>query len=179
MNIFDIIIAVILVFGFIRGLMKGLFVEVASLVALIAGVYGAIHFSYFAGDYLKAKVSWNENYITLVSFAVTFAIIVLAISLLGKLFTKLADFAALGLLNKTLGGVFGALKIALIFSVIIMIFDQFNSVITFVKPEDRAKSILYEPVRKLAPTLFPSLIKDVTEKIETSKEEIPKENEEE
>ena len=171
MNIFDIVVAVILTFGFIRGLMKGLFVEVASLVALVAGIYGAIYFSYFVGDYLETKVSWNENYITLVSFAVTFAIIVLVISLLGKLFTKLADFAALGLLNKTLGGVFGALKVALILSVIIMIFDRFNSVITFVKAEDREKSILYEPVRKLAPTLFPSLIKEANDKLDKEIEE--------
>lgn len=174
MNIFDIIIAAILIFGFIRGLMKGLFVEIASLVALVAGVYGAIHFSYFVGDYLQTKVSWEESYITLVSFAVTFAIIVLAISLLGKLLTKLADFAFLGWINKLLGGVFGALKIALIFSVIILIFDKFNSVITFVKPEDRAKSILYEPVRKLAPTLFPNLIKYV----EKDQEETPEVQEE-
>ena len=52
MNIFDIVIAALLIFGFVRGVMKGLFVEVASLVALIAGVYGAIHFSYFIGDFL-------------------------------------------------------------------------------------------------------------------------------
>ena len=56
MNIFDIIIAALLLFGFVRGVMKGLFVEVASLVALIAGVYGAIHFSYFIGDFLKTNI---------------------------------------------------------------------------------------------------------------------------
>jgi len=160
MGIFDIIIAVILVFGFVRGLMKGLFVEVASLAALIAGVYGAIHFSYYVGDFLKEKVSWSEQYITLASFAITFAIIVLAISLLGKLFTKLADFAYLGWINKILGGVFGTLKLALILSVVLLVFDKFNNTIPFVNAEEKEKSILYEPVRKLAPMLFPSLIKD-------------------
>ena len=165
MGIFDIIIAAILVFGFIRGLMKGLFVEVASLVALVAGVYGAIHFSYFVGDFLKTKVSWGEQYIRLVSFVITFAIIVLAISLLGKLFTKLADFAYLGILNKLLGGVFGALKLALILSVILMIFDKFNNTIPFVDKETTESSILYKPVRKLAPLLFPNLIREQEEKI--------------
>ena len=79
MNTFDIIIAVILIFGFIRGLLKGLFVEVASLISLIAGIYGAIHFSYFVGNFLAGKVEWDEKYITIVSFAITFAIIVLII----------------------------------------------------------------------------------------------------
>mgnify|MGYP000985077438 FL=1 len=53
MNIFDIIITALLLFGFVRGFMKGLFVEMASLAALIGGVYGAIHFSYLISDLLQ------------------------------------------------------------------------------------------------------------------------------
>ena len=117
MNIFDIIIAALLLFGFVRGLMKGLFVEVASLVALIGGVYGAIHFSYFIADFLKESVSWSEEYISLAAFAGTFVVIIVIIALLGKMLTKLADFASLGIINKILGGVFGALKIGLILTI--------------------------------------------------------------
>ena len=168
MNTFDIIIAVLLIFGFIRGLLKGLFVEVASLVALIAGVYGAIHFSYFVGDILAEKVSWDERYITIVAFAITFAIIVLVIALLGKMLTKMADFAALGLLNKILGGVFGALKIGLILSVILLVFTKLNNTIPFISDEQKDDAILYEPVKNLAPTVFPNFLKiaeDEAEKI--------------
>ncbi len=159
MGIFDIIIAVILGFGFIRGIMKGLFVEVASLVALIAGVYGAIHFSFHIGNILVDKVAWEEQYITLVSFVITFGIIVLAISLLGKLFTKIADFAYLGWINKVLGGVFGVLKLAFILSVVLIVFDKFNNAIPFVNETEKEKSILYEPVKNLVPMIFPRLIK--------------------
>ena len=66
MGVLDIILSVLLLFGLVRGFMKGLFVEVASLVALIAGVYGAIHFSYFAASFLESKVSWDEKYINIV-----------------------------------------------------------------------------------------------------------------
>lgn len=160
MNIFDIIIAALLIFGFVRGIMKGLFVEVASLVALIGGVYGAIHFSYFLGDFLKESVSWSEEYISLAAFAGTFIIIIIIIALLGKVLTKLADFAALGILNKILGGVFGALKIGLILSVIFIFFGKMNDTIPFVEKETLESSILFEPVKKIAPTIFPSIIKD-------------------
>ncbi len=158
MNIFDIIIAAILLFGFIRGLMKGFFVELASLVSLVAGVYGAIHFSYFAGDFLKDKVEWDEKYISIIAFAVTFIVIVILISLLGKLFTKIADFAALGILNKLLGGVFGALKLGLIVSVLLLVFDKLNSTITFVNKENTEDSVLYGPVKNLAPMIFPNFL---------------------
>ncbi|MEN8776125.1 MAG: CvpA family protein [Polaribacter sp.] len=160
MNIFDIIIAALLIFGFVRGIMKGLFVEVASLVALIGGVYGAIHFSYFLGDFLKEYVSWSEEYISLAAFAGTFIIIIIIIALLGKVLTKLADFAALGILNKILGGVFGVLKIGLILSVIFIFFGKMNNTIPFVDKETLESSILFEPVKKIAPTIFPSIIKD-------------------
>lgn len=168
MGTFDIIIAVILVFGLIRGIMKGLFVEVASLVALVAGVYGAIHFSYFVGDFLKERINWDAQYIRLISFAITFALIVFAIALLGKLFTKLADFAYLGWINKFLGGIFGALKLALILSVVIMVFDRFNNTIPFVNEAAKEQSILYKPVKNLASMLFPNLIKSGVDEEESS-----------
>lgn len=159
MNIFDIIIVALLLFGFVRGLMKGLFVEVASLVALIGGVYGAIHFSYFIVDFLKEYVSWKEEYISLAAFAATFVVIIVIIALLGKALTKLADFASLGIINKILGGVFGTLKIGLIFSVVFIFFGKMNDTIPFIKKETLDESILYEPVKKIAPTIFPSIIK--------------------
>ena len=131
MNILDIILGALILFGLIRGLSKGLFVEVASLVALIAGVYGAIHFSDFAAGFLESRVDWNEQTINITAFAITFIVIVLTISLAGKALTKLADFAALGIMNKLLGGVFGALKIGLILSVVLMIFGKINRTIPF------------------------------------------------
>lgn len=163
MNIFDIVIAALLIFGFVRGVMKGLFVEVASLAALIGGVYGAIHFSYFIGDFLKEAVSWDQEYVSLAAFAGTFITIIVTIALLGKMLTKLADFAALGIINKILGGVFGAIKIGLILSVVFIFFGKMNDTIPFVKKETLDESILYAPVRKIAPTIFPSIIKNEDE----------------
>jgi len=164
MNTFDIIIAALLLFGFIRGLFKGLFVEVASLIALIAGVYGAIHFSYFVGNFLAGRLSWEERYITIISFAITFAIIVLIIGLLGKLLTKIADFASLGLLNKLLGGGFGALKIGIILSILLSVFTKLNNTIPLISEEQKETSILYEPVKNLATTLFPNFFTVVKDK---------------
>lgn len=101
-----------------------------------------------------------KKYISLAAFAGTFVVIIVAIALLGKILTKIADFAALGILNKILGGVFGALKIGLILSVIFIFFGKMNDTIPFIKQESLEESILYTPVKKIAPTIFPSIIKD-------------------
>jgi len=159
MSVLDIILSVLLLFGLVRGFMKGLFVEVASLVALIAGIYGAIHFSYYAANILENKVNWDEKYINIAAFAITFVLIILIISLAGKALTKLADFAALGIINKLLGGVFGALKIGIILSIVLMIFSRMNKSIPFFSEDELKSSILYEPVKTIAPLIFPNIIK--------------------
>ncbi|MEZ4793165.1 MAG: CvpA family protein [Gelidibacter sp.] len=158
MSVLDIILAALILFGLMRGLLKGLFVEVASLVALVVGIYGAIHFSNFAASFLQDKTEWSEKTINIVAFAITFVIIVLVIAMAGKALTKLADFAALGLLNKILGGVFGALKIGLILSIILIVFDSLNSTIPFTDEGTIEDSILYKPVKSLAPMIFPSIL---------------------
>ncbi|MDO3693984.1 CvpA family protein [Wenyingzhuangia sp. chi5] len=158
MEVIDIVIAVILLFGFVKGLMKGLFVEIASLVALIAGIYGAIHFSFYVKDILIQYVDWEPKYISLTAFAITFVIIVVSISLAGKLLTKIASLAALGLMNKILGGIFGCLKLALIMSVLLGWFERINVMIPFIGEKEIENSILYTPTKNLAPAIFPVLL---------------------
>ena len=157
MNVIDIILLVFILLGLVRGFMKGLFVEIASLLALILGVYGAIHFSNYAAEILESKTDWNEKTIAITAFAITFITIVILISLAGKALTKLADFAALGILNKLLGGAFGGLKIALILSVVLNIFSKMNKTLPFVDDETISESILYAPVKDLTPMIFPSM----------------------
>ena len=74
--------------------------------------------------------------------------------------TKIADIAALGMLNKLLGAIFGALKIALILSVIFTFFGRLNNTIPFLKQETLNESLLYSPIKQIAPALFPSIIKE-------------------
>ncbi len=160
MNVFDIVIVALLVFAFVRGFMKGFFVEIASLIALIGGVWGAIHFSYFAAELLREKVDWEENYISLVAFAITFILIIIAVASLGKALTKIADFAALGLVNKIMGGVFALAKSVFILSVVFVFFSRINTTIPFIEKETLDNSILYTPVRDIVPSVFPSIIKE-------------------
>jgi len=158
MNTLDIILLAFLIFGLIRGFLRGLFVEIASLIALVAGVYGAFHFSNITSAFLKETVSWNENTINVVAFIGTLMLIILAVTLAGKALTKIADFAALGLFNKLLGALFGGLKIAVILSAILIVFEKMNKTLPFTNEEDKTASVIYKPVKSIVPLLFPSII---------------------
>ncbi|WP_203294870.1 CvpA family protein [Luteirhabdus pelagi] len=160
MTTIDIILGVILLIAFYFGYKKGLFVTLASLIGLIAGVYGAIHFSHIVGNWLSERYDWSIQTTNIVAFAVTFLIIVFVISLAGKFLTKVADFAALGLVNKLLGGVFSMLKYAFIVSVVFMLVDASDSY-RMVSMEERETSVLYPPVASLAPLVLPQILEEV------------------
>ncbi|MBS9774779.1 MAG: CvpA family protein [Tenacibaculum sp.] len=158
MNIIDIIIASLLLFSFVRGFMKGFFIEIASLIALIAGVYGAINFSHFLKDWLIENIELEENYISLIAFAGTFIVILLAIIIVGKILTKIADSASLGILNRILGGVFGLLKIGVIMGIAFFFFEKVNNIIPFIEQKTLDKSILYGYIVDITSIILPSII---------------------
>ncbi|PKQ45005.1 CvpA family protein [Confluentibacter flavum] len=158
MSILDLVLLALLILGLVRGFINGFFVELASVVALIAGIYGAFHFSSYTTSYLKDKVDWEENTINIVAIVATFMIIVLVIGLAGKALTKIADFAMLGLFNKLLGAIFGGLKTALILSVFLIVVDKMNANILFVTDKDTEESVLYNPVKSIIPAIFPNII---------------------
>lgn len=158
MSVLDIILLGVIGLGLVRGFMKGFFVEIASVIALIAGVYGAIHFSNYAETFIDENSQWDEKTINIIAFAVTFLIIVLAIALAGKALTKLADFAALGIVNKLLGALFGAIKLTLILSVVLNIYDITNRAIPMTDEKSIEDSALYTPVKSLVPMMFPIIL---------------------
>ncbi|MGI9552481.1 MAG: CvpA family protein [Aurantibacter sp.] len=160
MSFLDIILGLLLLWGLWKGLKNGLFVEIASIVALIAGIFGAIHFSYYAGDYLSKNMDWDERYINIAAFAITFIIIVLAVHLLGKFLTKIADFAMLGLLNKIAGAIFGALKVAVILGALLVFIDRANNSLGLIKNETVQQSALYEPIKEIGEFIFSTVLKE-------------------
>lgn len=160
MNFLDIILGLMLVWGLWRGLKNGLFIELASIVALIVGIYGAIHFSYYAGDYLSQNMDWEERYINLTAFVITFILIILAVRLLAKLLTKIASFALLGWLNRLAGGIFGVVKVAVILGALLVFFDNVNTSAGLVKDESREQSVLYQPIKEIGAFVFDRVLKE-------------------
>ncbi len=163
MSFLDIVLGILLVWGLYKGLKNGLFVELASLVALIAGIYGAIHFSFIAGEYLSQNMDWNERYIKIVAFLITFIVIVVAVHFAGKFLTKIADFAMLGLLNKIAGAIFGALKVAVILGAVLIFFEKATASMKFINEGTKQESIFYGPLKEIGAFVFSMVLKEEKE----------------
>lgn len=159
MSFLDIILGVLLVYGLFQGIRNGLFVELASLISLILGIYVAIKFSSFAKEILAGFVHWNPRTIQIFAFIITFLVVVIVISIMAKFFTGIADFAQLGLINKLGGGFFRVLKTILIVSIFLNLFEKINFNNTFAKKETLDKSTFYRPFQKTAGFIYPSIEK--------------------
>lgn len=153
-NYLDLIFGGLVLVGALRGLFKGFIIEIASLLALILGVYGAIHFSDFFAQWLVLYVEWKESYINLTSFGLTFTLIIIAVSMLGKFFTKLAKIIMLNWLNRLLGFVFGALKMAVISGVLLIILERANAMFGLIPDSIISESLLSEQLLNLGEWIF-------------------------
>jgi len=161
----DVIIAGGLVFAAIRGFMKGLIVEVISLVAVLIGIVVAIKFSPTISQFLETRVDWSAQVTRVVAYAITFGIALLIVFLAGKFFTKLAEAVALGLLNKILGALFGLLKYGMIISVLLILFNSIHEKVNLVDDKTIQESLFFEHIKNMAPTVFPLLL-DLEKEIE-------------
>lgn len=92
-----------------------------------------------------------------ISFAVTFLGIVVAVYFIGKAVERVVNMVAMKLINKLLGLAFGICKVGLILSVILVFVDSVDRELSFVPEEEKEKSILYEPVRKFSLTIIPAI----------------------
>jgi membrane protein required for colicin V production len=173
MNYLDIIIAVALLYGLIKGFSNGIIKEITSLLALFIGVYVAVNFS----EYLEPKfidiLDGYQEFIPVLAFGVLFLVSFLCIKTLGFFIDKLTKFLALGILSRVFGGVFGFLKIVVIFSFLLFVILNFNLADKLDK-ETKEDSILLGPLTGAAKVIIPELKKhqSILDKIEKGTEKV-------
>ena len=161
MNYLDIIIAIILfIFGW-KGLRKGLIIEVVTLLAFGAGIYGAMHFSDFTAAHLQDFLEINPKYLNTIAFVLTFIILVVLVNLIGKLVSKAIKSMNLGFFDKLGGFLFGIIKGVLLCSVLLMVLNNFQ-LLGVVKPEAKENSKLYPYIEQTVPYVYRGfdLVKD-------------------
>ena len=158
LNYIDIAVVCLAIYGLARGVFRGFFVEVASLLALVLGVFGALHFSSFTANLLSNYIEWE--YLSLLAFALTFIGIIIGVAWIGKLLTKLAKVILLGFLNRLLGAIFGACKWLVICGVLVWILGQVNQFFPFLPEALTESSIFFEPLQDLGGYLFEKINTD-------------------
>jgi len=140
MNSLDIVLLVTLGFFLVRGLMRGLFKEIASIAGVILGIY--LGYKYQPPlTQVCVKLGLSHSWgLSLGVFLFIFIITLVVIRLLAWLVTKALGSGALSATNRLLGAALSGLKATLLISFAVLL-------ISFVLPADA--KILKES--KLAP----------------------------
>ncbi len=153
----DIVLALPLLWFGYKGLRNGLIIEATSLLALLFGVYGAYLFSAFTAELLINNLKLDTEYIGLISFALTFIAIVIAIHFIGKMLKKLISAISLGFVDTIFGLLFSIAKWAFIISILLGIVNRFDSDEKLITKDMKKNSMLYIPISDFAPKVFPYL----------------------
>lgn len=155
MNFLDILIIVPMIWYGFKGFKKGLVFEVAGIVGLIAGTWIAINFSKKVAEI----IGLSGKYVDIIAFVITFSAVIFLVYLFAKFIEKVVTFVVPEFLNNIGGLVLGALKVAIISSVLLYFVTSMDRYELFLKKETKAGSILYPPVSSIAPVLFPEFRK--------------------
>lgn len=150
MNTLDIVLIVFVLIGAFSGYRKGFLMELVTLLGLILGILGGFKLMGHAMLMLDDRFNINEKVLPYIAFAVVFVIIIVVVSLIGKMIQSSLDKTLLGSADKIAGAGLGVLKMAFMLSVVIWILDALQ--ISYLDNMG-AESRLYAITAAVAPTV--------------------------
>ncbi|MDO5510169.1 MAG: CvpA family protein [Weeksellaceae bacterium] len=139
----DIVLIIPLLVGLYSGYSKGLFVQLASLVGIIAAIFISLKFSGLVSDYLLSENIVNEKWVVVAGFALTFLGILFGIKILARFLRKSTRTLGLGFFEKLAGAALGALKMFLVTMTMLFFFNKMNRFIEVVPSESFEQSVVY------------------------------------
>ncbi len=149
----DIILGAILAFFVLRGVTRGFWSQVLGLAGWLGGLVLAFWFSPLLTTMLQNRFESIPPVLApLIAFLLIFLFIYFFSKLTANWLTQISQKLHLGWLNRLSGGALGAVKGAIILSLILLVF----SILPLEKftQEMRQKSRLYKPIEVVVPTLF-------------------------
>jgi membrane protein required for colicin V production len=124
MNPLDVVIIIILGYGLIRGIFRGMVKEISSIVGVFAGFYAAYSYYPLVSQIMEGWIT-NISFLNILSFMLIFCIIFFMISILGVIIKYLMHIASLGWMDRLLGASLGFGKAILIVSIILVALTAF------------------------------------------------------
>ena len=171
MSWLDILILLPLLIGLVRGLMKGVIVEVSSIVAILLGFFGAKYWSAAFASWLMQQFDWSETVCIVVAYALLFAGIALGLNIVARLLSKLFQKIQLGWLNRLLGGIFGTAKWGIVIVALVLCVHNLDKQFQFIQPELREKSVVYTTITPYAEQAWEEIKAQVETQKVTDKED--------
>jgi membrane protein required for colicin V production len=160
MNWLDIAIIICVVIGVIHGLATGIIKQVISLISLVLAIIlsGTVAnwIRQWATQHFHAESQlFSPNVQNAIYYVLAFIVIVLIFAIIANFVDKIINYTPAELINRLSGALFGAFMWALCLSIAFNFLVVFDSQCRLISKPTKEKSICYEPIRMLFPTIFP------------------------
>jgi len=159
MNGLDLVITALVIIGLIKGLFDGMVKQVISLLALIIAIFCAgtlaipLRDGFLSIPFVISNI--HPYIISGICYLLAFVFIIIFLNWIGKLVNKAINITPAGFLNKGLGALFGAFIVILSLSLLFMILTFFDPNSNIISQQTKQKSVLYEKVETVVPTIYP------------------------
>ncbi len=163
MNTFDLIILLIIGFLCVKGLFKGMVLEIFTLIGLLIGYLIALRVKSNLTVFIQKWIHLPDIVINTISFLLVFMVIIIIFRFIAGRIRQIFKWTFLGWVDRGGGLLIGLLKGSLIASLVILL-------ISIIPLSERVKkeqenSILFSPIRTVAPAVF-NIIKTAFPKTE-------------
>lgn len=123
MSWIDLVLIVLALLGAVGGYREGFVMSVVSLLAIVVGMLLAFKLMGNVMLMLDARFEINESVLPFIAFTVVFVIVVIVVSLLGRVMKSVIHETLLGSVDHMLGAVVGVAKFIFMISIFIWILD--------------------------------------------------------
>jgi membrane protein required for colicin V production len=124
LNIADLALAVFLILGAYHGYGQGFLMELFSLLGIVLGILAGFKLMGLAMIYLSDHFNVDEKVLPYLAFAVVFILVVVIVSLLGRLLKAAIDKSFLGRVDAVAGAILGLFRIIFMLSVALWIAES-------------------------------------------------------
>ncbi len=156
MNWLDIVLLVLAVVGFAKGLFDGVIKQVVSLIALVVAIFFCGKVAAWLKGYIMALGWFPEEGTTILSYVAGFLLIVGVFILAGEIVTRIIGATPLSVINHLCGGLFGLLVILVFTSLLLNMLEFVDKGSVLLPRQAKVESRFYYSVRQIVPTIFPS-----------------------
>ena len=164
METLDGIIIIIIAAGAVMGFAKGFIKQLASIVGLVAGLLLARALFASVGERLAVEIGTSVTFAQIIAFIFIWLIVPIGLSLIASLLTKVINAIQLGFVNRWLGVGLGAVKYALLTSMVIYFIDYADAENKLISSTKKTSSVLYYPIKSFSGIFIPT-IKNVTKQL--------------
>ncbi|HHS13373.1 MAG TPA: CvpA family protein [bacterium] len=169
MNTIDITILVIIGFFAVKGLFKGVFLETFTLMGLLLGCVLALRGMGVPASFIQRIIAMPNLLASTLGFILILMGVVVLFRILGGIIKKLAHWSLLGWIDRAGGFIIGFFKGTLVASLLILLISLIP--MSEELAAEQRNSLLYSPVKTVAPAVF-NMVKRVVPRTKEFMEEI-------